>query len=80
MLALGRHIFGLRSKPRAAEDLTAGNIYPPCLTKTGKRARKVLGTQGTLLGTDHNFFDEVAGGGGLENFEINCLQRLKTLK
>ena len=63
VLAEGRHIVGLRSKPRAAKDLTAGNIYPPCLTETGKRARKVLGTQGTLLGTDHNFFDEVWGGG-----------------
>ena len=68
MLAEGRHIFGLRSKPRAAKDLTAGNIYPPCLTETGKSARKVSGTQGTLLGTEHYFFDEVEGGEGIGKF------------
>ena len=34
-----------------------------------------------LLGTDHYFFDGGGGGGrGLANFEINCLQRLLTLK
>ena len=67
VLAEGRHIFGLSPKPRAAKDLTEGNIYPPCFTETGNRARS-LWHPGYTLRDGPLFFDEVGrgGGGGLE--------------
>ena len=52
VLAEGRHIFGRRPKPRAAKPrekqaFRAGHYKD--LTETGNRARKVSGTQGSIL-------------------------------
>ena len=50
MLAEGRHIFGRRPKPRE-KPFRAGHYKD--LTETGNRARKVSGTQGTIMSPTH---------------------------